>query len=94
MKIEFECDGSRFSALTAAHRWCREHGISYGATTARYAYVGLMIGEYSIAKWHNLSAKERSQLHGWLDVGEAHDPVRLTIKPEYETLLNGLKSND
>lgn len=93
MKIEFEGDGSRFSALSAAHRWCKDHGISYGSTTARYAYVGLMIGDYSIAKWHDLSQKERSQLHGYLEVGHPCQPVQLVIKPEYEALLK-VKNND
>lgn len=63
MQITFEHDGSEFSALSAAERWCRERGISSGSPE-RDSPIGLMLGDVTIAKWRNLSGADRKALDG------------------------------
>jgi len=75
----FRFDGSGdFIALDAAHAWCREHGISYGSLQ-RDDPVGLMVGNYEIAKWRNLSSAERKRLDGTLTGDKRNGPVFIRL---------------
>jgi len=52
-----------FGALYAAENWCRDSGISTGSL-CRDEPVCLMWGDSYIAKWRNLTGRERNQCHG------------------------------
>jgi len=68
-----------FAALRAAEAWCRDNGVSYGPTDRTHT-IGLLIGDYVIAKWHNLTTKERRACDGTI-VGDArHGPLTLRIR--------------
>jgi hypothetical protein len=76
-----------FRAYSLAKEFCREHGISYGSSCA-CSPTALLFGDYSIAKWRNLNAKERSQVHGTIEAANMRQgPVTLHIKPEFAHLL-------
>jgi hypothetical protein len=75
-----------FEALYAAEHWCRDNGISYGSTCVSSPQA-LLIGDYSIAKWRNLTAKERKQAHGVIENSRREGPVTLRIKAEFRHLL-------
>lgn len=62
--IVFEACGT-FGALHKAETWIRENGYSKGSL-CRDEPVGLMRGDYNIAKWKNLSAKERKSFDALL----------------------------
>lgn len=52
-----------FESYYKAKGWLNDNGYSYGSTsTART--VGIMLGNYGIQKWHNLSADDIRELHG------------------------------
>ena len=79
MRIEFNQQGT-FEALHAAEEWCREHGISVGQSSAD-GPTGLLFGDYSwIAKWRNLTHKERDELHGTMSGDFREGPVTVTLK--------------
>jgi len=77
LKVQFEQQGD-FAALSAAHAWCRENGVSYGSTD-RTADIGLMVGDYVIAKWHNLTKREQNACHGRITGDARHGPLTLRI---------------
>lgn len=52
-----------FPNLNAAMQWCDENGYSY-APLCRDMPIGIMKGEWSIAKWKNLTEKEREEVDG------------------------------
>lgn len=54
-----------FSANDAAEAFLRERGFSVGSMQ-RGDPRGIMFGDCDIAKWRNLSASERTALHGVL----------------------------
>jgi hypothetical protein len=55
-----------FAALAAARQWCREHGVSMGSTQAM-GPAGLLIGEYAISKWRNMTKAEQAALDGRIE---------------------------
>jgi hypothetical protein len=67
-----------FEAWYAATSWCAYKGISVGSM-CRHDPVGLMIGDVLIAKWRNLTAKERSQLDGTITGDFRNGPLTLQI---------------
>jgi hypothetical protein len=75
-----------FEASNAAEQWCSDNGISFGSTCAM-APQALLFGDYSIAKWRNLTAKERNQVHGVIEGSVRSGPVTVKIKAEYRHLL-------
>jgi hypothetical protein len=81
-----------FEALYAAEQWCRDNGISYGPTCAAGPQA-LLFGDYSIAKWRNLTAKERKQVHGVIEDSLREGPVTLRIKAEFRHLLKVFDEN-
>ena len=79
MRIKFEQKGT-FAALYAAEAWCSKHGISVGQSCAT-GPTGLLLGHYDwIAKWRNLTAKERGQLHGTMSGDFREGPVVIELK--------------
>ncbi|MBB5875857.1 hypothetical protein [Xanthomonas sp. 3498] len=78
MVVPFNDTGD-FAALRAAEAWCRERGVSYGSQQ-RGAPIGLLVGDYAIAKWRNLSKAERAALHGTITGDTRNGPVVLRIK--------------
>lgn len=63
-ELEFNEDGD-FNAFYAAHHWLRERGYSIGSMCMDMP-IGILKGDWCIAKWRNLNAKERNQLDGQL----------------------------
>ena len=79
MQIEFNQTGT-FQALHAAEAWCRENGISYGQSCAT-GPTGLLFGHFDwIAKWRNLTPKERADLHGAMSGDFREGPVVIFLK--------------
>lgn len=79
MRIVFNQAGT-FQALRAAESWCRDHGISVGQSCAT-GPTGLLFGKYDwIAKWRNLTAKERAELHGTITGDFREGPVVVSLK--------------
>jgi len=63
MRKVFDPTGETFGALSAARAWCKENGFSAGPLCG-HDPVALMQGDYSIAKWRNLTPVERAQSDG------------------------------
>jgi hypothetical protein len=77
-----------FEALNKAKDWCSENGYSYGSLQAD-APIGFLKGDFQIAKWRNLSKKERDGLDGIMDApGRTYrtGPVTITLSNERESL--------
>lgn len=77
-QMVFDQQGT-FQALYAAQRWLAEHDYSYSSTCAS-GPVGVLKGNYVIAKWHNLTRKERAALDGTLDGNFREGPLVLRLK--------------
>lgn len=75
--ITFDQPGT-FEALQAAEAWCRKRGISYGSSD-RTGTIGLLVGDYVIAKWQNLTPSERRACHGRIIGDGRNGPVTLRI---------------
>jgi|SRR5947209_12617624 len=67
-----------FAAMHAAERFLSERGFSVGSNQ-RGAPRGVMFGNYDIAKWRNLGADERLELHGTLIGDGRNGPLALRI---------------
>ena len=52
-----------FDAYWTARQWCVKNGISCGSMN-RDKPIGLIWGDFIIAKWKNLTQKERDELDG------------------------------
>jgi hypothetical protein len=61
-KITFTEQGT-FQALFAAERWCIQRGVSYGSLCGDEP-VALLQGNHLIAKWRNLTGKEKGFIDG------------------------------
>ena len=57
MKKVFDKTGD-FAAFQEAENYLKENGYSWGSMQ-RDDPIGIMKGDYDIAKWRNLSAKEK-----------------------------------
>ncbi len=75
--VLFEQTGE-FVALGAALAWCHERGVSFGSTQ-RGAPIGLLVGDYAISKWRNMSAAEQAALHGTITGDARNGPLELRI---------------
>ena len=96
MRIVFNQAGS-FQAMYAAEAWCRENGISVGQSCAT-GPTGLLFGQYDwIAKWRNLTAAEKKDLHGTMSGDMREGPVVIVLKDEavltHNPSLNATSSN-
>ena len=74
----FPCDGEAFTAVSAARHWLEKHGFSIGSMCGAEP-MGLLKGNHAIAKWRNLTPKERSQLDGQL-YGRRTGDARVLLK--------------
>lgn len=71
-----------FSAFHAAQAWCKKNGYSYGSL-ARDMNIGLLRGDWIIAKWYNLTPLEIEQLHGYMSSNDYRGgPVKITIRTD------------
>lgn len=80
MKLVFE-DVGEFKALYAAERWCRERGISFGSMEA-HKPTGLLLGDFAIAKWHNLRQADKNALHGVMRGDMRNGPVTILLNED------------
>lgn len=80
MKCEFwqPPDAPVFTAMRAAEAWCREHGVSCGDPCGSLPR-GLLCGEFDIAKWRNLTARERKECHGTMTGDMRNGPIIVSI---------------
>ena len=78
-EIEFNQTGD-FSAVNAARNWLRDRGYSIGSMCMDMP-IGILKGDWSIAKWRNLTMKERKQLDGQMVSSDFRDgPVIIQLK--------------
>ena len=77
-KIVFDAEGE-FQAVYKAQKWCEQRGISVGANQ-RGSPRGLIIGDALIAKWRNLSDKDKSELDGTMTGDMRNGPVFIELK--------------
>ena len=78
MEITFSETGD-FKAMRAAEEWCAQRGISSGQVQ-RDEPRGLVRGNVRIAKWRNLTNKERASLDGTMTGDMRSGPVRISLK--------------
>jgi hypothetical protein len=69
-----------FAAYHAAEKWLKENGYSYGSMCSPEP-TAIMKGDIHIAKWRNLSAKERAEVHGKITTESdfRNGPIIVTI---------------
>lgn len=78
-EIEFNQTGD-FSAFYAATDWLKERGYSYGSMCMDMP-IGILKGNWCIAKWRNLTITERKQLDGQLVSNDFREgPVVVQLK--------------
>jgi hypothetical protein len=75
--IRFDQTGD-FAAINAARQWCRQNGVSFGPLD-RFDVVGLMVGDYAISKWHNMTEKEKKACDGTITGDFRNGPLTLRI---------------
>jgi hypothetical protein len=78
LRVVFDQSGD-FSAINAARDWCGERGVSVGQMQ-RDEPMGLLVGEYFISKWRNMTKAERAELDGVITGDKRNGPVTLTIR--------------
>ena len=76
-EIHFEQAGD-FAAISAAKEWCLSQGVSYGSMQRDYP-IGLMVGDFAISKWTNMSRAEQEALHGTIVGSMRSGPVVIRI---------------
>ncbi len=55
----------KFESMYAAFGWLTQSGFSYGSTDRNPNPVAIQKGEYTLPqKWHNFTAKQKSQVDG------------------------------
>lgn len=72
-----------FEAYNKAVDWCRDRGYSVAPMSFPYP-TGIMKGDICIAKYKNLTAKERKQLHGTITGNFREGPVTVEITKGWE----------
>lgn len=78
-EIKFNQTGD-FAAVNAARIWLQEHGYSYGSMCMDMP-IGILKGSWVIAKWRNLTMKERKQLDGQMVSSDFRNgPVVIQLK--------------
>jgi hypothetical protein len=68
-----------FKAFYRAQAWCEGQGVSVGEMQGPEP-IGLLRGDFAIAKWRNLSAAERRVLDGTITGDKRNGPVTVTLK--------------
>lgn len=84
MKIEFK-GRETFSAYNKAEQWCRDNGYSVAPMCCPLP-TGLVKGDVYIAKYRNLTARERRELHGTITGNFREGPVVVTLLRGWEHL--------
>jgi hypothetical protein len=69
-----------FTAMYAAEKWCEDKGISVGESCGPGYPRGLLFGDFLIAKFRNLTAKERAALHGKMTGDMRAGPITIDLK--------------
>ena len=69
-----------FTAMYAAEKWCAAEGISVGHSCGPGYPRGLLYGDFEIAKFRNLTAKERAALHGKMTGDMRAGPITIDLK--------------
>jgi len=67
-----------FQALYAAQKWLEQNGYSFGST-CRGSPIGILKGDFIIAKWRNLTKREIEQLDGRMDGDMRNGPVTIHL---------------
>ena len=75
----FNADGD-FGAYYAACEWLKQNGFSYGSMQ-RDDPMGIMRGDWDIAKWRNLSASDKNSPDGQMLFARG-GKCTVSIKPE------------
>lgn len=70
-----------WAATHAAEKWCKEQSVSVGAMQ-RDSPRGLKRGDYSIAKWRNLSKEDAILLDGTMTGDPRNGPITIELKDE------------
>jgi len=73
-------DPGTFNAMRAAEEWLKDNGYSVGAGDAVSKKRGILRGDYLIAKFRNLTQRERTALDGMMTGDMREGPVVVTIK--------------
>lgn len=68
-----------FLAWYAASDWLKANGYSFGSMCGSLP-IGVMRGDYAIAKWKNLTPRERNQLDGTVTGDFREGPVIVRLK--------------
>ena len=82
-KLEFTQSGD-FEAMYAAEDWCKANGYSVGRNE-RDQPRGLLLGNYDIAKWRNLSPDDKKSLDGVMAGDMRSGPVVVEIYDKSHT---------
>lgn len=76
-EIEFKDEGD-FMAYHSAEYWAKQNGYSCGSMCSPQP-TALFKGECYIAKWKNLSVKERKSVDGVITGSYRNGPVVITL---------------
>lgn len=76
-EIEFKDEGD-FMAYHSAEYWAKQNGYSYGSMCSPQP-TALFKGEAYVAKWKNLSVKERKSVDGVITGAYREGPVKITL---------------
>lgn len=68
-----------FEALYSAQKWLEQNGYSFGSN-CRGSPIGILKGDFIIAKWRNLTKREIDQLDGELTGDMRNGPVTIRLK--------------
>ncbi len=71
--------GSQYSALSDAHRWCRENGVSHAPLVEGYP-IALGRGEQEVPTWSKIPEAALSNLDGVIFGDYANGPVMLALR--------------
>lgn len=74
----FECSGE-FQAYERAVSWCESLGVSVGQMQGPDP-IGLLYGDFMIAKWRNLSKQQRAALDGTITGNKRYGPITVTLR--------------
>lgn len=62
-EIVFKATGTVFMAYREAEYWCKQNGYSYGSMCHPQP-TAIFKGDVYVAKWKNLTSKERNSVDG------------------------------
>lgn len=79
LRVEFK-QAREWATLNAAHAWCESRGVSYGSTDRTRTIALIARPDVLVAKWHNLTSKERATVDGTITGDAREGPLSLRIK--------------